>query len=358
MPGLRFGRFLSGKPVGSQELEFYTRQIAALIRAGVPLDQTLSAVADQGSRPLVNKIFLQVRERLREGDSFATALKTSPTVFSESFRGMVEAGESSGNLPLVLERLADSLEAQNQLKSSLLQALAYPLIVLFVVVLIIGLLMGYVVPQVVSVLANQGQDLPALTRALIAITSFLSTYGFALLGGTLLLVICTLAAWRRFEGFKHWLLARFFKLPFIGRILQLSECVRFTEGLSVMLLGGLPVTAALALCARSAMTSLWSKQLFLVREWVIEGVSLGRALTQVGHVPSLLIQLTHTGEKTGQLPELLKVAAREFNREIKLRTSLMATVLEPALILGLGGVVLSIVLAVMMPLIEMNAVMR
>lgn len=344
--------------IGSQELEFLTRQMAALVRAGVSLEQTLRTVAEQASQPAIQAVFLRVRDRLREGDSFAKALKSCPKAFSQSYYGMVEAGEQSGSLPAVLERLAESLEAENQLKNSLLQALAYPMVVLVVVALIIGLLMGYVVPQVVSVLANQGQDLPLLTRVLIWVSHSVATYGVVFTGFFSIGLVCGLISWRQSRRFRTWLLQRILKAPFFGRILQLSESARFCDSLSIMLLGGLPLTSALMLCARSAITSVWSQNLLLVREWVIEGASLGKSLTQVGGIPSLLIQLATTGEKTGQLPDLLRIAGRECTREIKLRTSLMAAVLEPALILGLGGLVLSIVMAVMMPLIDMNASIR
>jgi len=339
-------------------LEFVTRQFAALLKAGVPLDRVLLALSRQADRPPSQELFERLRSSVREGNSLSQALGLYPRVFSASYRGLVAAGERSGRLAFVLERLADSLEGQNQLRNSLLTALAYPVIVAVVALAIVLLLMGYVVPQVVGVLAAQKQALPLLTLVLIWVSQFLADWG-ALLA---LLVFASVGglAWTLLRNPRLRMRADALVLstPGLGRMLVLAEGARFASTLSILLGGGLAMTAALSLTARATANRWIASQLDSVTGWVREGADLGRSLERTEAFPPLLVQMVMTGEKSGELPALLEVAAKEFARELKLRSQLLATFLEPALILVMGGLVLGIVLAVMMPLIEMNSLIR
>ena len=340
------------------ELEFATRQMASLLRAGLPLEQVLFALAGQGDKPLNRKTFARLCEAVREGASLAQALREFPRIFSASYCALVAAGERSGSLPAVLERLADDLEARNQLKASLTQALAYPVIVTTVAILIVALLMGYVVPQIVGVLKSQGQDLPWLTWMLIIVSEFLSHWGLLLGFISLLLAAIAWVLWKRSMRARDWLDEKILELPGIGRMVQLSEAARLCNSLSIMLAGGVPLTSGLEMSAQSCSSRTWSRDLRKVQGWVQEGASLAFAMEKTGRFPSLLLQIIATGERTGELSGLLQVASKEFSRELKMRSTLLAVVLEPALILGMGLVVLVIVMAVMMPLIEMNRLIQ
>lgn len=258
----------------------------------------------------------------------------------------------------MLDRLADDLEARNQLKTSLTHALAYPLIVTTVAILIVALLMAYVVPQIVEVLRSQGQDLPWLTWLLILVSEFLSRW--AELIGFLLLLLGAFVwlLWQRFHQVRDWADQQLLRLPGIGRMVQLSEAARLSNGLSIMLAGGVPLNAGLEMSAQSCASRTWSRDLRQVQAWVQEGAGLAFAMQKTGRFPSLLVQLVATGERTGELSGLLQVASKEFARELKMRSTLLAITLEPLLILGMGLVVLAIVMAVMMPLIEMNRLIQ
>lgn len=345
-------------PLAGARLEFVTRQLAALLNAGVPLERVLLALSRQADRPQVRELFESLRISVREGSSLSQALGRYPKVFSASYQGLVSAGERSGRLAFVLERLADALEAQNQLRNTLLTALAYPVIVAVVALAIVMLLMGYVVPQVVGVLSAQKQALPLLTVILIAVSDFLANWGAWL--ALLLLLGSGLAVFSvvRMPAFRLRVDAALLKLPGAGRMLMLSEAARFASTLSILLGGGMAMTAALSLTARASSNRWIASRLELVAGWVREGADLGRGLERAEAFPPLLVQMVMTGEKSGELQTLLEVASKEFARELKLRSQLLAAILEPALILVMGGLVLAIVLAVMMPLIEMNSLIR
>lgn len=345
-------------PLSGSRLEFVTRQLAALLKAGVPLERVLLALSRQADRAQVSRLFELLRGSVREGSSLSQALERYPKVFSPSYRGLVAAGEHSGRLAFVLERLADALEGQNQLRNSLLTALAYPIIVAVVALAIVMLLMGYVVPQVVGVLSAQKQELPLLTVMLIAVSDFLANWGAWMALFLLAALVCAALAISRFPGLRVQLDAAIFKLPGVGRMLTLSEGARFASTLSILLGGGMAMTAALLLTARASSNRWIASRLVLVAGWVREGADLGRSLERADVFPPLLVQMAMTGEKSGELQTLLEVASKEFARELKLRSQLLATVLEPMLILCMGGMVLVIVLAVMMPLIEMNSLIR
>lgn len=341
-----------------QELEFFTRQLAALLAAGVPLERVLRALSGQSSRPAQQELIDRLRLSIQEGASLAQALAEHPGTFSNSYSALVDAGERSGQLGFVLGRLADSLASRNQLRSSLASALTYPIIVASVALLILVLLMAYVVPQVVGVLSAQGQDLPLLTRLLIAVSALLAQWGEAMLLLIALGMAAALFFWRRSMGVRLWVDRKLLSMPVFGRLLLLGESAQFAESLSILLRGGVPLVESLRLCEQSSSNRYLAQQLQTVRTWVQEGSELGRALEEGAAYPSLLIQMISTGEQTGELAQLLAVASGEFTRELKHRTQVITTTLEPLLILVMGLLVLGIVMAIMMPLIEMNSLVR
>lgn len=331
-----------------------TRQLATLLKAGLPLDQCLVVLSEQTTRVGVREIFLGVRSAVREGGSFAQALGRYPREFSNSYRAIVAAGELSGSLPIVLGKLADALKTQNALKAGLLEALAYPVIVSLIAFLIVLGLMAYVVPQVVGVFVAQKQSLPFLTRMLISLSEFISNWG-GIIG---IIFILAAAGW----AYRYYMRPQFrlrvdrgiLKIPLFGPMLGLVETARFANTLSIMLFGGVALPTALHHSGQAFKNS-WLRVLAeQVNGLVKEGAPFGRSLGSTGEFPSLLVQLAMTGERSGELPQMLAIAAKEFEGALSYRTTLLTAVLEPLLILLMGGIVLIIVLAVMMPLIEMN----
>lgn len=354
--GLSPGR-LTGRRIRSSELAFFTRQLAALLESGIPLEKCLLAMAEQ-ARPVVREVFLRLQDGLREGLSFQQALGRFPLDFSESYRGLVGVGESSGGLSRVLARLADDMEAANSLRHSLLSALAYPLIVSAVALIVVLALMAYVVPQIVSVLESQQQDLPLLTRSLMGLSSFLQAYGKALLIVVALFLISVMGSYRRFLVFRLWFDQKLLYVFLIGPMLQTAESARLASSLGTSLSGGVNLLRALRTSSLVLRNYYLQERLTLATQWVREGAELGRSMAQTGGFPPLLVQLISTGERSGELAKMLSLAAEQMTQDLRRRTLLLTSFLEPALILGMGLVVLLIVLAVMMPLIEMNTLLR
>lgn len=342
----------------SRELEFLTRQLATLLKAGLPLDQCLIVLSEQTSRAGAREIFLGVRAAVREGGSFARALGRYPREFSDSYRAIVAAGELSGSLPVVLGKLADALKTQNALKAGLLGALAYPVIVSLIAFLIVLGLMAYVVPQVVGVLVAQKQSLPLLTRVLILISELIASWG-AIIGVVIALVASVGAySYRVRLNFRLRVDRGMLRIPLFGPMLGLVESARFANMLSIMLFGGVALPTALHHSGQALKNSWLRAQAAQVNGLVKEGAPLGRSLGSTAAFPSLLVQMAMTGERSGELPQMLAIAAKEFEDALAYRTTLLTAVLEPLLILLMGGIVLIIVLAVMMPLIEMNSLVR
>lgn len=347
----------SARRIRSSELAFFTRQLASLLSSGIPLERCLSAMAEQ-SRPAVREVFLGLQDSLREGLSFQQALGRFPLDFTESYRGLVGVGETSGSLPKVLARLADDMEAANSLRHSLISALAYPLIVSAVALLVVMALMAYVVPQIVSVLESQQQDLPLLTQALMALSSFLEEFGQALLVLIALAVVAFLFCYGRYPKVRLWVDGRLLQMVMIGPLLQTAESARLASSLGTSLAGGVNLLRALRTSSLVLRNRYMQDRLAQATQWVREGAELGRSLGQAGGFPPLLVQLISTGERSGELSKMLSLAAEQMTQDLRRRTLLLTSFLEPALILGMGLVVLLIVLAVMMPLIEMNTLLR
>ena len=351
-------RLIPRSSLPSRELEFLTRQLATLLKAGLPLDQCLVVLAEQTTRAGAREIFLGVRSSVREGGSFARALSRYPREFSDSYRAVVASGELSGSLPIVLGKLADALKTQNALKAGLLGALAYPVIVSSIAFFIVLGLMAYVVPQVVGVLVAQKQSLPFLTQVLILVSELISSWGRAI-AMVVAVTACALAyRYRTKTQFRLRIDRGILKIPLLGPMARLAESARFANMLSIMLFGGVALPTALHHSGQALKNSWLRTQAGQVNSLVKEGAPLGRSLGSTGVFPSLLVQMAMTGEQSGELPQMLAIAAKEFEDALSYRTTLLTAVLEPLLIVTMGGIVLIIVLAVMMPLIEINSLVR
>ena len=354
---MKLPRRPEGRRLSDRELEFMVRQLAALLQAGIPLERALGTLAAQ-AKPKAAEMMTGLRDRLREGASLSRAMAGYERDFSESFRGLVAVGEGSGSLATVLERMADSMANANRLRQGLVSAMAYPFIVTLVALLVVFALMTYVVPQIVTVLAAQNQTLPFLTRALMAVSRFLQAYGSGLLLGLLLAGVVASFAVSRSAALRLASDRLLLTLPLLGPMLRAHESSRLASTLALSLSGGVSLLKALGTASRVVRNRDLRARLTQAASDVREGAELGRALSQQGGFPALLTQLISTGERSGELPKMLELAADQLSADLRQKTSLLTTILEPALILGMGLIVLLIVLAVMMPLIEMNTLLR
>ncbi|WER45818.1 type II secretion system inner membrane protein GspF [Cupriavidus sp. WKF15] len=353
----RSGAQLFTRRLSSQEQALFTRQLASLIVSGLPLDEALGALADQAERPYVHELLAGIRAEVMGGSALSVALAQHPRDFPDIYRALVSAGEHSGHLGLVLERLAGYIESRNALTSKIRLAFTYPAIVTVVAFAIVIFLLSYVVPQVVSVFANTKQKLPTLTIIMLALSDFVRNWWWAALG-----VIAIVAAIIRSVlkqpavrlEWHRWLLTA----PLFGKLIRGYNTARFAGTLAILVSAGVPILRSLQAAGETLTNEALRANVEDANTRVREGASLARALAAQNQFPPVLVHLIRSGEATGNLPTMLDRAAQGEAQELERRTLFLTSLLEPLLILAMGGVVLMIVLAVLMPIIEINQLVR
>lgn len=345
------------KTLSERDREFFLRQLGVLLKAGIPLDRAISLIAAQSPAPLAG-VLEDLRAAIREGASLNRAMARRPEHFSESFRSLIAAGESAGSLVTVVGRVADAMQANQQLRQGIAAAMAYPLIVTAVALMVVVMLMSYVVPQIVTVLDQQAGELPLLTRMLIVLSAFLGQWGWILMVLTLVTLLVFAAALQRSPALRTALDRRLLQLPLIGPLLLSYASSQFAATLAISLAGGVSLMKALDNAATVVGNRHLSAQLRLAAAYVREGAELGRSLSSMGGFPPTLVTLIGIGERSGDLPRMLELAADQLTVDLRRKTAMLTAFLEPALILVMGVVVLLIVLAVMTPLIEINTMIR
>ena len=342
-----------GKRLSAQENALVTRQLASLLVAGLPLDEALAALSDQAERAYVGELLAAIRAEVVGGSSLSVALAQHPKDFPDIYRALVSAGEHSGNLGLVLSRLADYIESRNALTSKIKLAFTYPAIVTVVAFAIVIFLLSYVVPQVVSVFANTKQKLPTLTIIMLWLSDFVRNWGW--LAAIVLVAIGVLIrnllkqpalrlSWHK------WLLTA----PLFGKLVRGYNTARFASTLAILTSAGVPILRGLQAAGETLNNVALKTNVEDASTRVREGTSLARALAAQNQFPPVLVHLIRSGEATGNLPAMLERAAQGEAQELERRTLFLTGLLEPALILTMGVVVLLIVLAVLMPIIEIN----
>jgi general secretion pathway protein F len=346
-----------GERLSQVELALFTRQLASLLEAGLPLEQAFTALLEQAERPYVRDLVASIRAEVMGGASFSDALSRHPRDFAEIYRALVASGEQIGQLARVLSRLADYIERSNALVQKVRLAFIYPGIVTVVAFAIVIFLLTYVVPQIVSVFANTKQKLPLLTTMMLAVSNFTRAYGIYVA----LVAIGAFMAWRRAlqnpelkRRFHTWLLTA----PVYGKFERSMNTARFASTLAITTGSGVPILRALE-TSRDTLSNVAMKELVEEASAAVrEGVSLARALSAQKHFPPMLVHMIRAGEITGELPAMLDRAASAQQADLERRALTIAGLLEPALILAMGVVVLLIVLAVLMPIIEINQLVR
>ena len=342
-----------GKRLSAQENALVTRQLASLLVAGLPLDEALAALADQAERAYVGELLAAIRAEVVGGSSLSVALAQHPKDFPDIYRALVSAGEHSGNLGLVLSRLADYIESRNALTSKIKLAFTYPAIVTVVAFAIVIFLLSYVVPQVVSVFANTKQKLPTLTIIMLWLSDFVRNWGWlaAIVLVAIGLLIRNLLKQPALRLSWHkWLLTA----PLFGKLVRGYNTARFASTLAILTSAGVPILRGLQAAGETLNNVALKTNVEDASTRVREGTSLARALAAQNQFPPVLVHLIRSGEATGNLPAMLERAAQGEAQELERRTLFLTGLLEPALILTMGVVVLLIVLAVLMPIIEIN----
>ena len=343
--------------ISTTELALITRQMATLVQAALPLDEVLTAVANQSEKQRIRSMMYAVRSRVMEGHTLAAGLAEFPKVFSDLYRATVDAGERSGHLDTVLERLADYTESQQELQGKVRQALIYPGFLSIFAVAIVIFLMTNIVPQVVSVFEDIGQELPALTRALITISDFVIAYGLYLLIIVVALIIgirALLKQPRYLERYHRWLL----RVPIIQKLVRGLNTALFTRTFSILNGSGVTVMESMRISAQVVVNLPMRNAILQATERVREGSGIKKSLDQSKLFPPMTLQLIASGEDSGNLGEMLDRAATQQEREQVTLIAYIVGIFEPAIILTMGILVLLIVLGILLPIFDLNQLVK
>ncbi|TJY61134.1 type II secretion system protein GspF [Sinimarinibacterium sp. CAU 1509] len=346
-----------GGAINNTELSLFTRQLATLVRSGLPLDEALTAVSEQSESKRVKRVALGVRAGVIEGNSLAQSLNQFPKAFPPLFRATVEAGEQSGKLDYILERLAQYVEGRQAMQQKIMLATFYPAILTFVAISVVMLLLTYVVPQVVEVFNSIDAELPALTTGLIAVSDFLRDYGIVLLilaaGGAIVF-----ARMMRGEAFKRKVHRFQLTIPLVGRLTRGANTGRFTRTLGILFGSGVPILDAMRIGTQVVSNLPMREAIEAAAVKVREGGALSRSLAASKLFPPITVHLIASGESSGRLDEMLDHAAENQEREVETLVAALMGVFEPVLILVMGGVVLLIVLAILLPIFDLNQLVK
>jgi len=343
--------------ISAVDLALITRQFATLIRSGLPVEEALQTLSRQTEKPRLRSLLMAVRSRVMEGHSLAAAFEDFPHIFPDLYRATVAAGEQSGYLDAVLERLADYTETRQTLHQKTMLALIYPLMVMGVSVLVVVFLMVYVVPQIVQVFEGIGQKLPVLTRGLIATSDFVRGNGIVMLVGIAMAAAAARAALRR-NGPKRQVHRLLLRLPMIGRLVRGLNTARFARTLSILTGSGVPVLEALRISATVVGNLPMRAAVEDAARRVREGTALHTALERSGYFPPMTVHLIASGEASGKLDEMLERASSSQEREMEVLITTITELFGPLLILVMGGIVLVIVLAILLPIFDLNQLVK
>lgn len=340
-----------------QDVALMTRQLATLVGAGLPLVECLGALKDQVDGARQKKILSQVREMVVEGGTLADAMKQHPALFNDLYVNMVRAGEASGALDIVLIRLAEYTERAAALRAKVQSAMTYPVFMGLASMGILFFLLSYVVPKVTRIFEERDAQLPTMTVVLLAISGFLSNYWWVILGLLLVAVIAvrlsirTPAGRLRFDGYV-------LRIPYFGKVLQKVALARFARTLSTLLLGGIPLLQALDIVKHVVSNMVLSNAIEDGRNSIREGHSVAEPLKKSGLFPPLLVHMISVGEKSGELESMLSRAADAYDGEVEASVTALSSLMEPVLVIFMGAVVLFIVMAILLPIFDLNQLVK
>lgn len=348
---------LPGTRVGAGDLALLTRQLATLVQSNLPLDEALQAAAEQSRSGRIKGMLLQVRSRVAEGHTLAYAMGEFPQVFNEMYRAMVNAGEHAGYLGPVLQQLADYTEQRQYTRQNLRMAMIYPFILIGVAIAVVVALMVFVVPELVGIFAHTARDLPWLTRALIATSDFFRAHGLWVLLGLVAAALLARQALRNRRRRERW--HRFLlRLPGISRLVTAVDTARFASTLSILMASGVPLLDSLRIAGEVLTNLVLRAESERVAERVQEGSSLHRALQQSGRFPPMMVHMVASGEASGELETMLDRAATNQERELEMTLGTLMSLFEPLMVVFMGGMVLTIVLAILLPIFDLNTMVK
>ena len=339
--------------ISTNELSIMTRQMATLLESGMTVEETLSAVIKQSEGHKVKTVISDIRSMVTEGYSLSDAIALYPNSFPEIYRASIAAGEQSGTLDNVLDRLADYLEDSHAMQQKITQAIVYPIFLFFVCAAILVVLIVVVVPKIVGVYEDTKQELPTLTKVVIKISDFMVNYGVMVGVGLVALVVLIRFVFKQDKP-KLWLHRTYLNIVGLRKMVQNIDSARMSRTLSIMVGSGVPILSSMR-ASQAVMTNrVLQQDLQQATEEVSQGVSIGRALDRSGHFPPLLVHMVSSGENSGRLGHMLEKAATATENEMQTRISMMVSLLGPMMILIMGSMVMTIILAILMPMMKLQ----
>ncbi|MFC6438638.1 type II secretion system inner membrane protein GspF [Bowmanella sp. JS7-9] len=344
---------LFARGISASDLALLTRQLATLIEAALPIEEALMAVAEQTEKPRHKSMMMAVRSKVVEGHTLADSLRDFPHVFDQLFCAMVAAGEKSGHLDTVLERLADYTENRNKVRSQIGQALIYPLMMISVAVIIVGILMTVVVPKIINQFDHMGQELPLVTRILIGISEGVQNYGIFVLILIVLLVVGFKRMMRQPALRQKWH-AKKLHIPVLGKVIKGLNTARFASTLSILTASAVPLLEGMRISAEVLDNLHIQKAILDAADRVKEGTSLRVALEQTRIFPPMMMHMIASGERSGELQSMLARAAANQDRQFEAQVNVALSIFGPVLILSMAGIVFFIVAAILLPIIGLN----
>ena len=350
-PALRLGKGMS-----TSDLALVTRQLATLIQSGIPVEQALSAIAGQTEKPRIKSMMLAVRGKVLEGFTLAGSLGEYPAAFPHLYRATVAAGEHAGHMDLVLNRLADYTEARQEARQKIQLAAIYPVILTFVAIAIVIFLLTYVVPDIIDVFVRSGQELPPLTRGLLVVSDFFMDWGWLVLITIVVATVGFRLALRR-DQFRLRVHRQLLHIPFISNLSRGLNTARFASTVSILTSSGVPLVEAMRISGEVLSNEYLKQRVRAATQSVSEGGSLRNALEQTGYFPPMMIHMIGSGEASGELDQMLERTATHQENDLQGKITAIVGLFEPLMLLVMGGVVLIIVLAIMLPIMNMSQLM-
>lgn len=344
-----------GTGVSTKEVSIFTRQFATMIDAGLPLVQCLDIQSKQIDNPNFKKIVKKIKETVESGSTFANALSKHPKLFNRLYVNMIEAGETGGVLEVIMNRLAVYMEKAEHLKRKIKGAMIYPTIVMSLAIVIVYALVTYVVPVFAGMFAGMGKDLPGITQSLLTASDFLGAYGIYIIIALILTIIGIVIGRNRSEKFKLFMDRMTLHLPIFGIIIRKNAVAKFTRTLGTLVSSGVPIIDALDITARTSGNLVIEKAVFATRKSISEGKTISEPLKKTDVFPAMVIQMIDVGEQSGALDQMLEKIAEFYEAEVDNAVENLTALIEPIIIVFLGGSIGYIVVAMFMPILTMSS---
>ena len=345
----------TGKRISAQDIALFTRQLATMVKAGVPLLQTFDLIAEGLDNPTMRRLVTQLKQDIEGGNNLAGALRRRPRYFDELYCNLIDAGELAGTLDTLLERVATYKEQSENLKARIKKAMTYPLVVVLVALIVSSILLVKVVPQFQSVFAGLGAELPVFTLLVIGLSEVMQDSGWMLLGGLLIAVPGWRHVHQRSPRFRHWLDVQALKLPLVGSLLRQSAIARYARTLSTTFAAGVPLVEALQSVAGATGNSVFKQAVLGIKGDVAAGMPLHVAMSASGVFPGMAIQMTAIGEESGALDTLLDKLANYYEAQVATMVDNLSSLVEPLIMVILGLIVGALVVAMYLPIFQLGS---